>query len=140
MLREFDVVNNPVGYGYNWAMGNAGCVSGTQKPLPTTATIKDPATTIMNADASGPVMYWGHIYRSNTCGGVSDPNCWATQQLGTYQTWLSGGWDAFARHNGGENIGFADGHVKWFKSQYIMSQEALGWAQDPACQLKIYFW
>jgi len=28
------------------------------------------------------------------------------------------------RHNGGSNIGFADGHAKWMKSQEIINQEA----------------
>lgn len=29
--------------------------------------------------------------------------------------------DKYARHNGGENVGFADGHVKWYKSSVINS-------------------
>jgi prepilin-type N-terminal cleavage/methylation domain-containing protein/prepilin-type processing-associated H-X9-DG protein len=34
--------------------------------------------------------------------------------------------DAIARHNGGGNIGFADGHVKWFKNEAMMCKEAGG--------------
>lgn len=34
--------------------------------------------------------------------------------------------DAIARHNGGGNIGFADGHVKWYKNEAMMCKEAGG--------------
>lgn len=29
------------------------------------------------------------------------------------------GWDRYARHSGGSNIGFVDGHVKWLRSSQI---------------------
>jgi prepilin-type processing-associated H-X9-DG protein len=34
--------------------------------------------------------------------------------------------DMCARHNGGGNIAFADGHAKWYKSQMIKGKAAGG--------------
>jgi prepilin-type processing-associated H-X9-DG protein len=34
--------------------------------------------------------------------------------------------DAVARHNGGANIGFADGHAKWFKNENIKGKQVGG--------------
>ncbi|NCQ28317.1 MAG: hypothetical protein AUJ96_32235 [Armatimonadetes bacterium CG2_30_66_41] len=33
--------------------------------------------------------------------------------------------DDYARHNGGENIGFADGHAKWQKAQTVMQNRQI---------------
>ena len=34
--------------------------------------------------------------------------------------------DVVARHNGGNNVAFADGHAKWYKNENIKGKEAGG--------------
>jgi prepilin-type N-terminal cleavage/methylation domain-containing protein/prepilin-type processing-associated H-X9-DG protein len=59
----------------------------------------------------------------NICGGGP---CNAPT---TYANWLAthgADTDTVGRHNGGENIAFADGHVKWYKNENIKGYAAGG--------------
>jgi len=60
-------------------------------------------------------------WQTTECGGSSGP--WAVPDN--------------CRHNGGENLGFMDGHVKWLSGSAIMllSNANQGW---PACCLPLW--
>jgi len=86
------------------------------------AAVNKPAETAMLADSQSPLCdFWdwdpnGANYRSlsmrvtqaNNHGGPGYPQF----------TW-DPAWDVYTRHSGGENICFADGHVKWLKADQI---------------------
>jgi len=47
---------------------------------------------------------WGRIGWANVCRAACQPE----RQLFDY-----------TRHNGGSNVGFADGHVKWWRAEAV---------------------
>jgi prepilin-type N-terminal cleavage/methylation domain-containing protein/prepilin-type processing-associated H-X9-DG protein len=67
---------------------------------------------------------WGRVVYGE-CVGSGDPPQDITQDE-INQFWGDPTWRAtYARHLGGNNIGFADGHAKWFNSQAL-----IGYADD----------
>ena len=107
--------NYPGGYSWNmWGHFNDGarCLL-YQWPL---AQIGSPSQLIVMGDGSGQVQMLGSTLIANT-----DP-----QQMGDT---VNGQARFIARHNGGANFGFADGHAKWLRLDVI--------AGSPATYLKI---
>ncbi len=108
----------PVCYGYNkWIApdfwGNRGIIN---------AAMKYPTQTLMFADAYTPdsfALVW-FPKNPNCCGFHTDRmnlNPSRPHGIGTV-------------HNQGANIGFVDGHVKWFRTSGLRNDDSLG-ANDP---------
>ncbi len=65
---------------------------------------------------------WGSVVeRPDSCGGDGDfPNLITPDEI--YQFWGDASQRAkYARHMGGDNIGFADGHAKWFAAEALIA-------------------
>ncbi len=63
--------------------------------------------------AVGDALHWmGDLY-NGMCFAYAAPSGWYNVSLATEQI------EARTRHSGGSNLGFADGHCKWFKSGAI---------------------
>jgi prepilin-type N-terminal cleavage/methylation domain-containing protein/prepilin-type processing-associated H-X9-DG protein len=98
------------GYGWNYYIFHRGT-----SPY-RLADIRSPASTIMLGDAAHMWGGNGSIIWSNVCCDGS----WRTSPLDGYvngEPMDDGG----SRHNGGENLGFMDGHAKWMSSRSILS-------------------
>jgi len=106
--RDWSAVNTQGqgSYGYNTWLNNVRL-----------AMVQNPSDRLLFADArhwAAPACWPGNVaYPSynagyNPCGAANQPN------------WT----DAHTRHNGGTNIGFVDGHAKWWKAENIIGQEA----------------
>ena len=101
------VVSN-CSYGYGAWLGGFGA-----NPVPRGETDINAVNTLLVADCDCGIhaccggqfrVAWAEICQSQPGGCAIQPD---------YPS------DKYARHNGGENIGFADGHAKWFKSDTI---------------------
>lgn len=121
---------NPADYGYGinsklgcpW--GNSccgyGCRSGAHTSL---SSIVRPADIVYVGDSSSAVACpHGPLAFPNTCQSCN-------QQ---YQV------DGYTRHNGGSNISFVDGHVKWYSAKVLIQQSSdfpthYDWGQDHIC-------
>jgi len=97
-------------YGYGAWLGGFGAA-----PVGRKLTACNPVDTLLVADCDCGIhaccggqfrVAWAEICQAQPGGCVTVPD------------W---GADKYARHAGGENIGFADGHVKWYKCTYINS-------------------
>ncbi|MCX7598825.1 MAG: DUF1559 domain-containing protein [Armatimonadetes bacterium] len=66
------------------------------------------------------------IIFSKYLSGCPQPACPPTKSLGQRLQELGVGPDAVARHNGGANIAFADGHVKFFPAMQIRGKTVGG--------------
>ncbi len=98
------------GYGYNGWLGGFGT-----NPAPRKETQINAVNTLLVADCDNQIhaccggqwrVAWAEICSSQPGGCAIQPD---------YPS------DKYARHNGGENVCFADGHAKWFKSTVIAS-------------------
>jgi prepilin-type N-terminal cleavage/methylation domain-containing protein/prepilin-type processing-associated H-X9-DG protein len=70
------------------------------------ASWKRPTQLVVVADAAQPICHnWYRIAYANTCAA----GCTASKRTPDN-----------TRHNGGSNLGFADGHVKWMQAQAIV--------------------
>ncbi|MCD6352187.1 MAG: DUF1559 domain-containing protein [Armatimonadetes bacterium] len=67
-----------------------------------------------------PIVFASHL------NGCPQPQCPPTKTLGQRLSELGLTTDDVCRHNGGANIAFADGHVKWFRAENIKGSEAGG--------------
>ncbi len=123
-------------YGYEIALGSTCCAGIGGKD----AGLIAPAESFMLGDAAranvggGPGQAAGassdgicvHVAMANdlnACGaGPCRDNITYAQELINHNTTS----DRVARHNGGENIAFCDGHVKWSKNENIKSRRAGG--------------
>jgi prepilin-type N-terminal cleavage/methylation domain-containing protein/prepilin-type processing-associated H-X9-DG protein len=73
-----------------------------------------PAQSIIIAEANGLANGWARIAYANVCAADCNPD---------RQT------DSNTRHNGGSNIGFLDGHVKFYSAGAIKSSWSNEWYQ-----------
>jgi prepilin-type processing-associated H-X9-DG protein len=110
-----------IGYGYNWKLG-------THWAGPRTlADIKYPVDTMAFGDAMNLDICW-EIHRmshAGKCGWEIPGGCT------NYAAWEN---PDFCRHNGGQNIGFVDGHTKWMNGNQIIQRSIRsGWTD---CALK----
>ncbi len=91
------------------------------------AEIKAPANVFMCLDAGPYMVSQGHI-ASPSGSFWYVPGCWDPacdpDGVGYNSAHPLGGFAQMdykeGRHNGGVNVGFADGHGKWLASQYLM--------------------
>ncbi len=75
--------------------------------------IPRPSEAFLIGDASGPDVCW-RIWKlawAEVCG-------WQLADCGDINLWRS---EDHARHNGGSNIAFVDGHVKWLAAEAILN-------------------
>lgn len=95
-------------YGWNDALGGRSL-----------AVLTKPSETVAIADCSHQVFasHVGRIAWANSNDGVLYPVAPLTSA--DYMK------DQYSRHNGGENIAFADGHAKWMASNAIWGQPSL---------------
>ncbi len=94
----------------------------TTAPVPTRlAELKTPATTVLMGDSAHMFGGKGALIWSNVCcdgGSTTSP----LDGLGAGGVPVND--DTASRHNGGENFGFADGHVKWVQPRNAMNDAA----------------
>ncbi len=79
--------------------------------------IKRPVECLMMGDSSGTDYCWNpyKVAYAEKCGSECDP-CVSSQVANPENT----------RHNGGSNLAFCDGHVKWLSAQEIVRQATAG--------------
>lgn len=147
--RVSSVANAPVSYGYSIAIGShyargagittcCGSRGGSEEDL------KYPAESFLLADSAraniGGGLWAGGgicagsftdgicapIVFSSYLSGCPQPGCPPTKTLAQRLQELGLSVDDVARHMGGANIAFADGHVKWFRGEAIKGTEAGG--------------
>jgi prepilin-type N-terminal cleavage/methylation domain-containing protein/prepilin-type processing-associated H-X9-DG protein len=129
-----------ISYGMEIALGTTCCAGIGGKD----AALIAPADSFMLADASRTNVGGGLWGGNGACAGSSsDGICMHVALAGgqdicgggpcngltTYANWISSHGrdnDSVARHNGGENIAFCDGHVKWFQNNNIRAYEIGG--------------
>jgi prepilin-type N-terminal cleavage/methylation domain-containing protein/prepilin-type processing-associated H-X9-DG protein len=110
-------------YGFSESFHNGGFIGGS-KPM-TDAAVPAPASTAIITDAMMLLgdMWWYEnppipdptlAMRMACANGVASGSCW----LGGQKQWQPA-WDKDTRHAGGENVAYADGHVKWQKGAKI---------------------
>jgi len=75
---------------------------------------KQPAQSVIIADTCGLISGWERIAWANVCGA----GCNADRQT-----------DSNGRHNGGSNVGFMDGHSKWYSAGGVHGAWASNWYQ-----------
>ena len=86
-------------YGFNYVME-------TGETYRAMSSWKRPAQLVLVADAGQPVCHnWYRVAYSNVCAA----GCTASARI-----------PENTRHNGGSNLAFADGHVKWMQAQAIV--------------------
>ncbi|NOY81572.1 MAG: DUF1559 domain-containing protein [Kiritimatiellaeota bacterium] len=100
---------NDTAHRVNYAIGRCAAYNHSRSYAP--SEYKQPSISVMvtdceHVDDSGS---WGRIGWANTCRAACDP---VRRVIGN------------TRHNGGSNIGFADGHVKWWRAEAVQG----GWA------------
>jgi prepilin-type N-terminal cleavage/methylation domain-containing protein/prepilin-type processing-associated H-X9-DG protein len=103
----------PSSRGYAWSVTICHAGGATSPPRPIRmADLTSPASTVLMGDA---VHMWGGkgaiLYAESCCdggGGWSGVDGSLDGQYAGDEDW--------SRHNGGENLGFADGHAKWSTS------------------------
>jgi prepilin-type N-terminal cleavage/methylation domain-containing protein/prepilin-type processing-associated H-X9-DG protein len=68
--------------------------------------------------------------------GIAGPSTWYYYSLKPYALGTSGQtYNCIphpGRHNGGNNVGFADGHAKWIATQTMLDRNWSGWQSAPA--------
>jgi prepilin-type N-terminal cleavage/methylation domain-containing protein/prepilin-type processing-associated H-X9-DG protein len=129
-----------VGYGYEIALGSTCCAGIGGKD----AALVAPAESFMLADAGRSNVGGGLWANNGACAGTSsDGICMhialanaldicgggPCNGLTTYSQWIANhgrDTDTVARHNGGANIAFCDGHVKWYKNENLKAYEMGG--------------
>jgi len=88
------------------------------------AAIEAPADALMFTEAEradGAQIYWVYSLKRYALGAVSGyPN---------------NGIPNPGRHNGGNNVGFCDGHVKWVSTKTLLDRSWDGWQKQPAASL-----
>ncbi len=125
-----------ISYGYEIAMGST-CCGGVGGKM---ASLVAPSSSFLAGDAGRTNVGGG---AAGSAGSSTDGICMQVvlanglnicggggcKSPTTYGGWLaahSSDTDSVARHNGGENLAFADGHVKWFKNENIKAYSAGG--------------
>ncbi|PIU63130.1 MAG: hypothetical protein COS85_16625 [Armatimonadetes bacterium CG07_land_8_20_14_0_80_59_28] len=120
-------------YYWNYYDGNA--MGPTWVPIGAPMSVfTSPAETVMAGDGFdgvrnlGEFIYfgWGGAASEGVEGLSQSPPCFPYQQTNGYGCTFASLW---ARHNGGANIAFCDGHVKWTPlSQLLSNKQSLSWA------------
>ena len=120
-VKNFQMMSCPSGMDLDWSsyyvqgQGNYGY--NTWLANQKLGSIPAPAGRILISDARHwaiPACWPGNVAYPSAASGYNP--CGAAAQA----NWT----EIHTRHNGGSNIGFADGHAKWMKSQEIIGQEA----------------
>jgi prepilin-type processing-associated H-X9-DG protein len=114
----------PISYGASEPMTHS---------MPNIAAMAQPASTFVIADCINPLSGW-EGWNDYNPDNPNDPKnkhrimrvAYSKALDRTPMTWNGAdraykgpwdpAWDAYARHNGGNNIGFADGHVKYYQA------------------------
>jgi prepilin-type N-terminal cleavage/methylation domain-containing protein/prepilin-type processing-associated H-X9-DG protein len=91
-----------------------------------TAEIGDPAQWVVcgdneYGDQSGLLQAWTAAYASACCQGLTPGGCCTTEEALRYFSDVSFR-RQFAPHMGGLNLGFADGHAKWWSAEAAIQQ------------------
>jgi prepilin-type processing-associated H-X9-DG protein len=96
-------------YAIPWVWGNPSVIS--------LGMIQHPSGVVMVFDSSKVMGCVVGVPWANACGA------WCTPSLQK---------ESNCRHNGGSNLAFVDGHVKWLRHEYIRAEySALGWHGPP---------
>lgn len=102
--------------GNNWVMtGSWGAVENSM------ASVTHPSETIFIYDAAYGWRWCG--YPAANWWGAPNAQCYDIPAVDLTQY----GYGSFERHNGGINIAFVDGHVKWMKANKVGLGEAAGY-------------
>jgi prepilin-type N-terminal cleavage/methylation domain-containing protein/prepilin-type processing-associated H-X9-DG protein len=112
VLRCPSFPNVTVGYGWNIDYIGYGSSAGVRLPPTSLADMRYPSTTLVFADKGGSTPGY---YRPARWTGSSP----ADPQL--YDTYAP----QIKVHNGGANVGFADGHAKWMDGEKILRDNDL---------------
>ncbi len=151
--RLTSVDKAPISYGYSIAIGShESWVTGPSQPWTACCgsrggseeELKYPAESFLLADSAranvgGGLWAGGAIcagsFTDGVCApivfsaylnGCPQPGCPPSKTLQQRLDELGVSTDDVCRHNGGANIAFADGHVKWFRAENIKGKEAGG--------------
>ncbi len=126
--------NCRMGYGYNEIIGNWGPWWGHSGL--SLAELKRPAETVVIADCSSAWIggYWsssqrGFLRRVAFASPRGNVGCGCPPD----DSYVPSNPDDHTRHNGGSNVGFADGHVKWYQWNQCRTVSAGG-------SLRYYDW
>jgi prepilin-type processing-associated H-X9-DG protein len=116
-------------YGYGVSYPNLACDAGATPPNggrgAALGVIAAPADALMlgeteNDNPNPSMMTFYYSLRS-----VAMPCPWAP-------TYMYNGIPYPGRHNGGNNVGFCDGHAKWINTQTMIDRTWSGWTSQPA--------
>ncbi len=84
----------------------------------------------------GAIEYPGEALLLGDGETIAGAGCWYYYSLKRYALGTSGQtYNCIpypGRHNGGNNVGFCDGHAKWISTQTMLDRNWSGWAQQPA--------
>jgi prepilin-type N-terminal cleavage/methylation domain-containing protein/prepilin-type processing-associated H-X9-DG protein len=111
------VARSPISYGANEPV---------TYNFPAIASMAQPASTMIIADMINPLSGWEGWDAYNPDNQNDPKNKWRIQRIAYSKSFPGWGdqywqgpfnpaWDSGARHGGGNNIGFADGHVKYLQ-------------------------
>ena len=149
--RETNRDQAPISYGFSIAIGSHDAFGHTRKHCCGShggheEELKAPAESFLVGDSAranvgGGLWAGGGACAGTTADGICAPLAFASHPAGcpfgpcggnpTYAQALqrigADSSDDVARHNGGANVAFADGHVKWFRNEQIKAHEAGGY-------------
>ena len=106
-----------MGYGWNMFLTKYDGPGDSWREPMALGEIKRPVECLMMGDSSGTDYCWNpyKVAYAEKCGSECDP-CVSSQVANPENT----------RHNGGSNLAFCDGHVKWLSAQEIVRQATAG--------------
>jgi prepilin-type N-terminal cleavage/methylation domain-containing protein/prepilin-type processing-associated H-X9-DG protein len=113
---------NYPGYGVPWYNMFADWGGGTQDGF-SLGSVDAPAEALMFSESesdTGGVSMWIYSLKLWPIGAVGDPG--DDYNFIPYP----------GRHNGGNNVGFVDGHAKWIATSSLISQSWSGWTSQPS--------
>jgi prepilin-type N-terminal cleavage/methylation domain-containing protein/prepilin-type processing-associated H-X9-DG protein len=106
---------------FNLAVDSGGGVTGGRGA--TLSVIASPAEALMLGETENPTGQATYYYSLKVV--TTMPPSWAT-------TFTYNGIPYPGRHNGGNNVGFCDGHAKWTSAKVMTDLNWSGWKSQPA--------